>query len=273
MSTNAQWDDDDLREEAYDQLRLDPRVSEAPLEALVASLAQVLRTPMAALTLLTRDAVHLHAAYGLGQRQLPRAYALCNRTVTRTGITTFNDLHAVPGLAGHPLLKQIPSLRFYAGAPVVAPNGVALGALCVFDERPRILEDDQRRALLRAATAVGSRWLLCGLEAHESPAPRTSDSREALLSIDLDETPEQRDRQDDIERLGILLRTVAQRHRLQHLRVAPQLHVVVCGNLPTAAQHELRLELETLLPTACPPGTDYPSWRRRLRIRFHDRAA
>lgn len=272
MSMQTRWNDDDLREEAYAQLGLDPQAHEPALDALVTSLAQALHVPMAALTLLTREAAHLHAAHGLGQRQFPRPYALCNHTVMHTGITTFNDLHAVPGFAHHPLLQQIPSLRFYAGAPVVAPNGVAMGALCVLDERPRLLEDEQRRALLRAATAVGSRWLLRGLESMET-APAAARHGEALLSIDVDEAPARPQPEDDIERLGLVLRAVAQRHRLQHLRVAPHLHVVVCGKLPAAVQQALRLELETLLPTVCPPGTDYPSWRRRLRIRFHDRAA
>lgn len=175
MTMNARWDEDDLREDAFNQLRLDVRVAEAPLIALVADLAKTLCTTIAALTLLTRDTVYLYAAHGLTQRQLPRAYALCNQTVRQVGVTAFNDLHAVPGLAGHPLLRQIPKLRFYAGAPLVAPNGAAVGAICVLDERPRILDDDQCHILLLAAATIGSRWLLHGLEQRaelESPKHR-----------------------------------------------------------------------------------------------------
>lgn len=271
MTMNARWDEDDLREDAFNQLRLDVRVAEAPLIALVADLAKTLCTTIAALTLLTRDTVYLYAAHGLTQRQLPRAYALCNQTVRQVGVTAFNDLHAVPGLAGHPLLRQIPKLRFYAGAPLVAPNGAAVGAICVLDERPRILDDDQCHILLLAAATIGSRWLLHGLEQRaELESPQAS-CGEALLSIEVEAASEQN--QDDIERVAMAVKTAAQRHNLQHLRVASHLHAVICGQFPTSAQHELRRELETLLSTACPPGADYPSWRRRLRIRFHNRSA
>ena len=41
--------------------------------------------------------------------------------------------------------------RFYAGAPVIDPDGFALGAMCVIDYKPRVLKDNERTALFALA--------------------------------------------------------------------------------------------------------------------------
>ena len=56
----------------------------------------------------------------------------------------------------HPLVVGEPHLRFYAGAPLIARSGAALGALCVMSPQPHRLAAEQRRILQQLARlAIG----------------------------------------------------------------------------------------------------------------------
>jgi PAS domain S-box-containing protein len=59
-----------------------------------------------------------------------------------------------PRFADNPLVTGEPHVRFYAGKPLKGPTGRRLGTLCVFDVRPRSLNETQLAALRDLAAVV-----------------------------------------------------------------------------------------------------------------------
>ncbi len=56
--------------------------------------------------------------------------------------------------ADNPLVTGNFALRFYAGATIVAPDGNAVGAICIIDHQPHDLDADALEPLLQLAAAV-----------------------------------------------------------------------------------------------------------------------
>jgi signal transduction histidine kinase len=123
----------------------------APEEAfddIVALAAQICRTPIALVSLVDEDRQWFKSHLGLSRRETARDVAFCAHVVlSRADLMEVNDATTDPRFADNPLVTDDPGIRFYAGAPMVTPEGHAIGSLCVIDRIPRQLTDEQRTAL------------------------------------------------------------------------------------------------------------------------------
>ncbi len=72
------------------------------------------------------------------------------------------DARLDPRFADYSIVTEEPHIRFYAGAPLITPEGIPLGALCVLDIRPheKGLSEAQQAALQLMADAVMDRLSL-----------------------------------------------------------------------------------------------------------------
>ena len=61
------------------------------------------------------------------------------------------NLATDPRFAENPAVTGQLGFRFYAGCPVVDPDGFTLGSLCVIDTRPRTLDETQKQILSNLA--------------------------------------------------------------------------------------------------------------------------
>ena len=67
----------------------------------------------------------------------PRELTFCRHFEDVRDVAVVPDAAADGRFAANPLVAGAPGLRFYAGAPMVTPEGHALGTVCVFDTAPR----------------------------------------------------------------------------------------------------------------------------------------
>lgn len=110
--------------------------------------SQICGVPIAAMTLVDESRQWIKSRIGLEGREGPRDDAFCAYTILHPGeMLVVPDATEDARFADNPTVLGDPSIRFYAGAPLVTPEGDALGALCVVDRVPRRLTDQQMAAL------------------------------------------------------------------------------------------------------------------------------
>lgn len=116
--------------------------------------AQACGTPMAHINFVDADRQWIKAAFGHPARAMPLDFGFCTEAMREDGVLVLPDLAALPDRAANPLVAGEPHLRFYAGVPLVTPDGWAIGTLCVLDRVPRTLTDQQIFILKALARTV-----------------------------------------------------------------------------------------------------------------------
>ena len=107
------------------------------LRAIVDEAAALLHAPMAAVSIIDRDRQWFPAAVGL-PGGTPRELSFCAYAILNPEeVLCVPDARVDARFAANPLVTHDPGIRFYAGAPLVDADGMALGALCAIDREPR----------------------------------------------------------------------------------------------------------------------------------------
>ena len=110
--------------------------------------------PIALITLVDEDRQWFKSRVGLTATQSSRSLSFCVESIRRPDVMVITDAQSDARFASNPMVVGEPYVRFYAGAPLVTPDGHALGTLCVLGCTPRELSDAQRATLTDLAKLV-----------------------------------------------------------------------------------------------------------------------
>jgi PAS domain S-box-containing protein len=141
---------------AYQHLETSPQKE---LDAITRLASFVCGTPIALVTFIDADKQWIKSSVGVDLKQTARADAFCTHTITSAQVVEIEDLLLHETLRNNSFVVNEPHIRFYAGAPLIDPNGYRLGALCVMDVVQRKLEEEQLQALRTLADNVMSHFV------------------------------------------------------------------------------------------------------------------
>ena len=142
---------------AHDPARFSAFQNDPRLNAITDFAARLCDVPIALVSLVEPDRQWFPAATGLAASDPPREHSICAHAMILPDIMTVPDTFEDPRFSQNPLVTNEPNIRFYAGVPLVGPDGTPWGTLCVVDRLPRQgltdLQSDGLKVLASSVTA------------------------------------------------------------------------------------------------------------------------
>lgn len=117
------------------------------LDELTQLAAFICGTSISLVSITDTDRQFFKARFGTELTESPREISFCQYAMRDTNVFEVSDTKEDPDFCDSPLVTETPFVRFYAGVPLLTPEGLPLGTLCTLDTVPHQLSHEQREAL------------------------------------------------------------------------------------------------------------------------------
>lgn len=146
---------DDQRKAALERYGILDTPPDAVLDGIAQTAANLCETPIALISFIDLKRQWFKACIGLPIRETSRDVAFCTHTILYPdAYMEIEDATKDDRFSSNPLVTEEPKIRFYAGMTLLTSDNIALGTLCVIDDKPRRLSAAQRDGLSQLAKIV-----------------------------------------------------------------------------------------------------------------------
>ena len=146
-SAPAMPENEAARLEALHRYRILDTEPERSFDDLTLLASHICGTPMALISLVDADRQWFKSRIGIPITETARAVSFCAHAINHRDLFIVPDARHDERFRDNPFVTGETQIRFYAGAPLVTPEGHALGTLCVLDRVARTLSREQLEAL------------------------------------------------------------------------------------------------------------------------------
>ena len=129
---------------------------EACFDNITARAATEFNVPICVFGLVDSDRYWAKSSVGFDVKEVARGYAICSHVVANNAPVVLEDTLKDKRFVSHRLVARKPFIRFYAGVPVLAGAGQAVGAFCIMDHSPRRLPWQDYLSLQKLAKEIES---------------------------------------------------------------------------------------------------------------------
>lgn len=131
--------------------------SEKEYDEIVVLASAICETPVSTITLIDESRQWHKARVGRSEQESARDLAFCAHAILKDEMMVVNDTTLDDRFTDNPF---VPEIRFYAGMPLINPEGFKLGTLCVIDQQPKKLTELQEFTLKVLAKQVSKQMEL-----------------------------------------------------------------------------------------------------------------
>ncbi|EAS19537.1 GAF domain-containing sensor histidine kinase [Nonlabens mediterrranea] len=108
--------------------------------------------PRSLISIVDKDEVWFKSQRGLELNSSTRELSFCSHAInSEEDIYLIEDARKIDEFKDHPYVNAADPLIFYAGVKLESEQGMPLGTLCVLDNKPHKLTDEERASLLMVA--------------------------------------------------------------------------------------------------------------------------
>ena len=138
--------DEDIRLAALDRLHLLDTPAEERFDRITRTAVHGFHVPIALISLIDANRQWFKSCQGLSTKETPRSISFCAHAIMGDDVLVVPDTQLDPRFVDNPLVTGEPGIRFYAGHPLVAPDGSKVGTLCIIDRHPRTMNEADLQA-------------------------------------------------------------------------------------------------------------------------------
>jgi PAS domain S-box-containing protein len=141
---------------ALSKYDIDDFSEDIEIDQLTRLAANICETSMATISFFDKDRLVLMGKYGVdaGLTGVDRKKSFSQYTILQEDIFEVEDAWNDLRFLEIPYVATAPRIRFYAGVPLITPDGTKLGCLCVLDTKPKKLTEEQKNTLRFLAEVV-----------------------------------------------------------------------------------------------------------------------
>ncbi|SDS05936.1 GAF sensor signal transduction histidine kinase [Polaribacter sp. KT25b] len=128
---------------------------EEEYDAITKIASGICNTQIALVSIVDKDRQWFKSAHGVNATETPRDIAFCAHSILNPDeLFIINDATKDDRFFDNPLTINEPNVVFYAGAPLNSTEGYPLGTLCVIDNKPKVLTENQKESLVLLSKQV-----------------------------------------------------------------------------------------------------------------------
>ncbi len=127
---------------------------EESFDRITALVAEVLEMPIVLINFVDQFRQWGKSCVGVSSSEMPRETSFCAWTILDREVTVIQQAALDPRFVNNPLVRGEPHIHLYAGAPLLTPDGHAIGTLCVVDHQARSFGPRERWLLKSFAALV-----------------------------------------------------------------------------------------------------------------------
>jgi len=153
MDTAHTFKTEKERLEALNSYKILDNEPEQDYDSINMLVAMICDVPISLIQIMREDKFHFKSKLGVDMDNFDRKLSFCNTTVQTGEFLEVQDARIDERFMNNPIVTQYKAV-FYAGIPLINKDNFIFGTVCVYDYKPKTLNEEQREALRILANQV-----------------------------------------------------------------------------------------------------------------------